>query len=81
MVFAELGIFGLLVVCVILFQLVRLAPVWGHPFLVALFALSLFDHFLWTLQPGRLMLWLIIGIVIGVNSACDSMDRIHPSEG
>jgi hypothetical protein len=32
--------------------------------LLALLTLGLFDHFLWTLQPGRLMLWIIIGIVL-----------------
>lgn len=32
--------------------------------LCSLLALGLFDHFLWTLQPGRLMLWLVIGIVL-----------------
>lgn len=28
--------------------------------------LGLFDHFLWTLQPGRLMLWLVIGLAFAV---------------
>ncbi|MBI5147673.1 MAG: O-antigen ligase family protein [Parcubacteria group bacterium] len=34
---------------------------------VALLTLGLFDHFLWTLQPGRLMLWLAIGLAMAVN--------------
>ncbi|MDO8584708.1 MAG: O-antigen ligase family protein [bacterium] len=34
--------------------------------LVALLLLGLTDHFLWTLQPGRLMLWFVIGIAWGV---------------
>lgn len=33
----------------------------------SLLALGLFDHFLWTLQPGRLMLWLTIGLVMSFN--------------
>ena len=33
--------------------------------LSSLLAFGLFDHFLWTLEPGRLMLWLAIGIVMG----------------
>lgn len=28
---------------------------------------GLVDHFLWTLQPGRLMLWVVLGIMIGIS--------------
>ncbi|OGM98706.1 MAG: hypothetical protein A2649_00780 [Candidatus Yanofskybacteria bacterium RIFCSPHIGHO2_01_FULL_41_26] len=31
----------------------------------ALLGFGLFDHFLWTLQPGRLMFWLVLGIIWG----------------
>lgn len=31
---------------------------------MALLAFGLFDHFLWTLQPGRLMFWLVIGLMM-----------------
>ena len=37
--------------------------------LLALLLLGLFDHFLWTLQPGRLILWLTIGLVMGLTKA------------
>jgi O-antigen ligase len=37
--------------------------------LSAVLVLGLFDHFLWTLQPGRLMLWLAIGL---------ALSRVHP---
>lgn len=33
--------------------------------LLSLLILGMFDHFLWTLEPGRLMLWVVIGMVIG----------------
>lgn len=33
--------------------------------LASLLLFGFFDHFLWTLQSGRLMLWLAIGLVIG----------------
>ncbi|MEK7147175.1 MAG: O-antigen ligase family protein [Patescibacteria group bacterium] len=38
----------------------------GIPFimLVSLLLFGFFDHFLWTLQPGRLMFWLVIGLMI-----------------
>ncbi len=35
---------------------------------LALLFLGLFDHYLWTLQSGRLMLWLIIGIIMGLTN-------------
>ncbi len=34
--------------------------------LLSLLAFGLVDHFLWTLEPGRLMLWLAIGLAWGV---------------
>ena len=43
----------------------------GFTSMVMLLVLLLFgltDHFLWTLQPGRLMLWVTIGILVGLNS-------------
>ena len=36
--------------------------------LAALLLFGLFDHFLWDLQLGRLMLWVVIGILLGVRS-------------
>lgn len=32
---------------------------------LSLLGFGLFDHFLWTLQPGRLMFWLVLGIIWG----------------
>ncbi len=32
----------------------------------ALLLLGLLDHYLWTIQSGRLMLWLVIGMVLGL---------------
>ena len=49
--------------------------------LLALLGFGFFDHFLWTIQHGRLMLWLVIAMVMGVKSAHSSTDRAHPSEG
>jgi hypothetical protein len=37
--------------------------------LFALLAFGLFDHFLWDLQVGRLMLWSVLGILIGVSAS------------
>ena len=48
--------------------------------LLLLLLFGLFDHFLWTLQPGRLMLWLVLGIIMGIKTPCRSMDRTQASE-
>lgn len=50
----------------------------------ALLLLGFFDHYLWTLQAGRLLLWGAFGILLGStlrSRARSSTDRIHPSEG
>ena len=69
---SEIGVLGLL--AFILFAgklLISYALVIRYqlsviPFVMfgSLLLLGLFDHYLWTLQPGRLMLWFIIGIVL-----------------
>lgn len=46
---------------------------------LSLLGFGLFDHFLWTLHPGRLMFWLILGIILGI-SPRRSMDRTQASE-
>lgn len=35
--------------------------------LVSLLLFGLTDHFLWTLEPGRLMLWVVLGIMISIS--------------
>ena len=37
--------------------------------LLSLLIFGMFDHFLWTIEPGRLMFWIVLGIVMG---ACGS---------
>lgn len=34
--------------------------------LIALGIISLFDHYLWDLQPGRLLLWMVLGLHAGL---------------
>jgi hypothetical protein len=36
----------------------------GNLMLITLLFLALFDHYLWTIQQGRLMLWLVIGLTL-----------------
>jgi len=43
--------------------------------LSALLGFGLVDHFLWTLEPGRLMLWLTIGLVMGADFADNKADK------
>jgi O-antigen ligase len=35
--------------------------------LASLLLFGLMDHFLWTLEPGRLILWSVIGLVLGLS--------------
>src|SRR3989344_4241856 len=72
---AEIGIAGLAAFFVLLIfvlrgsgfknQIVQLNPqkLVSVSLLFALLIFGLFDHFLWDLQPGRLMLWLVLGSV------------------
>ncbi|MDP3901472.1 MAG: O-antigen ligase family protein [bacterium] len=69
---SEVGIVGFLFFMVfigyLIFDLRRLSFNPSHPtmliMLMALLIFGLVDHFLWTLQPGKLMLWLVVGMAI-----------------
>ncbi len=77
LILGEYGLLGLLSFLVILgmvaWHLLRgektLERDWALAALAGVLTLGLFDHFLWTLQPGRLMLWLVIGLAIGQGAA------------
>ena len=43
----------------------NLSLITSYLLLVTLLLFSFFDHFLWTIQSGRLMLWLAIGLTLG----------------
>ena len=86
---SEVGLLGLFVFLIFVAKLVisnwklrdKLLLITAYQLLFTLLLFGFVDHFLWTLQPGRLMLWLIIGILIGVSSAHSTMDSAQPSEG
>ncbi|TSC89759.1 MAG: Uncharacterized protein G01um10143_249 [Parcubacteria group bacterium Gr01-1014_3] len=76
---SEVGVLGLLAILIFLgrllifnfkFSIFKKAPMTNDQLLItttmlsALLLLGLFDHFLWTLQPGRIMLWLVIALVL-----------------
>lgn len=42
--------------------------------LAGILTAGLFDHYLWTLQPGRLMLWVVVGIAISQGSNTSGQD-------
>lgn len=84
---SEIGIVGL--ACLMALFFVGFRNVWRRHtmetnMVVLMFAslllFGLFDHFLWDLQAGRLMLWSTLGIMWGI-SARSSTDRTYPSEG
>jgi O-antigen ligase len=69
---AELGIPGLLLVIALsilfayrLFKTRDQKAILAGAMLFGLAVLSMFDHYLWTLAPGRLMLGLMIGLFVG----------------
>ncbi|HSK87116.1 MAG TPA: O-antigen ligase family protein, partial [Anaerolineales bacterium] len=76
---AELGIPGLLLVVALfisfLFRLFKTqspGAILVGGTLMGLAVISLFDHYLWTLAPGRLMLGLVIGLFMGQDLSHDA---------
>ena len=53
----------------------RLEVVVATTTLLALLALGFADHYLWTLQSGRLLLWSVLGILVGLVRPHSSTDR------
>ena len=76
---AELGIPGLLLVMAFfisfLFRLFKTQSpraILVGATLMGLGVISLFDHYLWTLAPGRLMLGLVAGLFVGQDIGHDA---------
>ena len=76
---AELGIPGLLLVAALSISFIYRLFRTRHPnailagaTLTGLGVISLFDHYLWTLAPGRLMLGLVIGLFMGQGISHDA---------
>jgi O-antigen ligase len=76
---AELGIPGLLLVVALLisfffrlFKTQNPQTILAGATLTGLCVISFFDHYLWTLAPGRLILGLVIGLFVGQATHYDS---------
>jgi O-antigen ligase len=76
---AELGIPGLLLVLALsisflvrLFKTQNPNAILAGAILTGLGIISIFDHYLWTLAPGRLMLGLAIGLFVGQDISHDA---------
>lgn len=85
---AELGIFGSLLVAA-LFVSIMLSSIKAQTpesiltsaLLAGLGIISLFDHYLWSLAPGRLMLALALGLWAGtINDNFFGAERVVPAE-
>lgn len=92
----ELGIVGLLLFLAFLYESMRLlarsariraafarVPLTGVVFaILAIAVLGFTDHYLWTIQQGRLLFWGIIGILLSVASraSADAADFSLPSD-
>ncbi len=73
---AELGILGILIVITIMvffaYRLIRTQnqnAILVGAVLTGLGFIGLFDHYVWTLAPGRMMLGLVIGLFVGQDSS------------
>jgi O-antigen ligase len=89
---AEIGILGLFAFLWFLFKIMRsiymerkaikdrLALYCLLGIFVFFLAIGFFDHFLWDLQQGQLMFWIVLGIIAGLGPY-SSTDRARPSEG
>ena len=78
----ELGLIGLLsFLCFLgmvvwrLIHLVTPEKALALALLCGLLTSGLFDHYLWTLQPGRLMLWVVIGVLLSLIGANQAVDK------
>lgn len=43
--------------------------------LVGFTFIALFDHYLWDIQQGQIMLWLTLGLLLGVEHSEDTIDK------
>lgn len=79
---SEIGVVGLLaflgVLLVAVMRTLKRKDIEVHVgviMLASLLIFGLFDHFLWDLQAGRLMLWVVLGILLGVSARMDGAIR------
>jgi len=82
---AELGIPGILLLCGLGLAIARgslrarsTETVVFSAVLIALFITSLFDHYLWTLAPARLLLGLMLGLWAAQVKKDQDADATHP---
>jgi len=84
---AELGIFGSILVSVLFISIIlssikaqTLRSILASAMLAGLGIISLFDHYLWSLAPGRLMLALAMGLWAGnINDNFFSAEPVAPA--
>jgi len=77
---AGLVLFGLLIVCLLFKRLktwlkeIEVKDLTATMMFLSLLLFGLVDHFSWTLQAGRLMLWLIIALVLAFSLRNNSLE-------
>ncbi len=79
---SEIGILGLVAFLLLIFFICKNCDFILKIPLFALLALGLFDHYLWDIWDGQLLLAIFIGMVMGASlRPRSSTDRMFPSEG
>lgn len=88
LIWSELGIGGFALFVMFLYKVIRISIVnkssgigiylkallWGILFIM------FWDHYFWTIQQGQLIFWLVMGIIVAVNTADPNntgMDYLH----
>lgn len=62
LVLGELGAIGLLLLLILLFHFFKSADVANRSLLILLLTIGLFDHYLWSLYFGLILVWLILAL-------------------
>jgi len=73
LVWAELGIIGLIIFLAFIFQMIKIAFK-NYPivvFLIFLLIVFLFDHYFWTLYVGVILWWFATGLITNMSIARD----------
>lgn len=65
LILSELGLVGLILFLWFLWKLLKIKSPYFKSILLAFIFIMLFDHYLWDIQQGQILLWLTFGLIVG----------------